>query len=313
MTNAEILAVQKADTALADLSGGSNGGLLNTEQSNIFFRKIIDQPTIVNEARTVSMSSPKREINKVGFGTRILRTGFESARDPRNLVVADRAKPTTGKVTLDTKEFLAEVRLPYEVLEDNVERQNFSDTVMELIAERVALDIEELVLLGDTNTVGDVYLASLDGVLKNVATNGATVNANGASISKTLFRDSNKAMPDRFLRQKQSMRFYTSVDNETQYRDTLADRQTGLGDSLITGMAPVYAFGTPVAPVALMPSDQILFLDPKNILVGFHREVMVETDKIIQERVYLIVVTLRMDVKIEESEATVLVQNVAAV
>ncbi len=315
MTNTEMLAVAKADAALADLS---SGGLLNVEQSNAFFRKVIDQPTIVNEARTVSMSSPKREINKVGFGTRIMRVATQAdatyigSETNRALSATLRSKPTTGKVTLDTKEYIAEVRLPYEVLEDNIERQNFSDTVMELIAERVSLDLEELILLGDTSNLGDAYLGSLDGVLKQVLSNGATVNANGAGISKTIFRDANKAMPDRFLRQKQAMRFYVSVDQETQFRDTLADRQTGLGDSIITGMAPVYAFGTPVAPVALMPADQVLFLDPKNIIVGFHREVMVETDKVITERVYLIVVTLRVDVKIEETDATTLVYGVAA-
>lgn len=302
MTNREVIAVQKADQALADLAAG---GLLNTEQTNTFFRKVIDQPTIVNEARTVGMSSPKREINKVGFGTRILRRASQTAGS-RALIEADRAKADFGKVTLDVKELIAEVRLPYEVVEDNIEREDFTDTIMELIAERVSLDLEELVLLGDTGSA-DNYLATLNGVLKLMSTN--TVDAQGNSINKDVFRDSVKAMPDRYLRTRDRMRFYVSVDNETQYRDSIANRQTGLGDATLTGLSPVYAFGTPVAPVALMPGTKGIFLDPKNIIIGFHREVMIETDKIIAERVWQIVLTLRVDVVLEEEEATVQIQN----
>lgn len=313
MTNRELVAVEKADIALSDLS---SGGLLNTEQANTFFRKVIDQPTIINECRTVGMSSPKREINKVGFGSRIMRAANQAVSLPwgsgtgRSLSSTQRVKPDLGKVTLDTKELIAEIRLPYEVIEDNIERENFSDTVMELISERVSLDLEEWILLGDTSSA-DTYLALNDGVLKLAAgVDGHVVDALGATVSKDVFRDSIKAMPDKFLRTRDRMRFYTSVDNETQYRDTLANRMTGLGDSMITGLAPVYAFGTPVAPVALMPSTKALFLDPKNIIVGFHREVMIETDKIIQERVWVVVLTVRVDVKVEEVDASVLIQNI---
>ena len=63
--------LQKADLAIADLQ--SNGGELLPEQGASFIRKLILQPTIMRQARTVEMTTPKRKINKIGFGSRILR------------------------------------------------------------------------------------------------------------------------------------------------------------------------------------------------------------------------------------------------
>ena len=148
--------IKKADLALSDLAAG---GLLTVEQSDRFFRKLIKSPTILRQVRTVVMSKPEMEINKIGFGTRIMRP----AASATPLIQADRAKPDLGKVTLSTKEVIAEVRIPYDVLEDNIEGGNIAvdpqsgagglhGTLVDLIAERAALDFEELLLLGDTGS-----------------------------------------------------------------------------------------------------------------------------------------------------------------
>ncbi len=55
---------------------------------------------------------------------------------------------------------------------------DFKDTIMALMAERVAIDLEELAILGDTGS-GDAYLALLDGFLvaatSNIVDQGAAV------------------------------------------------------------------------------------------------------------------------------------------
>jgi HK97 family phage major capsid protein len=303
MTNKEL--IRKADLALTELT--SAGGVLNPEQEAAFFRKMIAQPTIMQDARIIFMSSPKREINKIGFGSRILRKGTSATA----LVQGDRAKPDLDRITLDSKEVMAEVQIPYDVIEDNIEREAMSDTVVTLMSERAALDVEELIVQGDTALVGsDPYLGCLDGVLKQADVN--VVNAGGATITKTVFKNGLKAMPDEYMRIRSSMRHYVSIDNETQYRDTIADRQTAMGDSHLSGMSPVFAFGAPVIPVAMMPGANGLFLDPKNIIVGFHRRVQIETDKDIQKRIYIIVLTMRLDVILEEKAAVVKYTNIGS-
>src|SRR5581483_10119119 len=149
--------LQKADLAIADLQ--ANGGELSPEQGAAFIRKLIKQPTLIRQCRVVEMLASKRKINKIGFGTRILRKATSGVALTQN----QRAKPTTEQIQLDTKEQIAEVRLPYDVLEDNIERATAANneapntgpaalrqTIIDLIAERAATDLEELALLADT-------------------------------------------------------------------------------------------------------------------------------------------------------------------
>lgn len=310
MRNNELL--RKADLAISDLT--NDGGYLNPTQSDAFIRMLIAQPTLLRDSRVVRMPAPQFEINKIGFGSRILRPAISGTA----LDDADRVKPTTGKVTLVSKEVMATVYLPYDVIEDNIERASISDTVpagpesmgkegikgtiVSMMAERAALDLEELALNGDTAS-GDAYLALTDGYLKLATSH--IVDVNGAGIDKTMFKNGVIAMPDQYLRNRAIMNHYISVDNETEYRDTLADRFTALGDTMIQGMNTVYAFGSPIKPVSLMGSTVGLFTNPQNLIFGIQRQIQIETDKDIQKRVYVIVLTIRMDFKIEEVDAIV--------
>lgn len=309
--------IKKADLALADLQ--ANGGLLQPEQSNTFIRKLLKTPTILPRVRVISMASPERKINKIGFGQRILRKAVSATA----LAPSDRAKPTTSQLTMRTSEVIAEVRLPYDVLEDNIESAGAANneasnsgpgglrtTLISMIAERAALDMEELALGGDTDSVDD-YLALQDGYLKIAATDGNVVDQNNAAITKTMFKKGKQAMPDQYLRDIANMAHFVSVDQETEYRDTLADRATALGDSLITGSGPVAAYGSSVIPVPTLPDDVGMFVNPKNLIFGIQRNMSMEYDKDITARVYIIVLTARVAFMIEEPEAVVFYENIA--
>jgi HK97 family phage major capsid protein len=299
MTNQQL--IEKADLALSDLSAG---GLLTTEQENAFFRKLIIWPTILQDARVVRMGAPKREVNKIGFGSRVLHKATATTAPTSG----QRSKPDLSRVTLDTVEFIAEVDLPYTALEDNIEGQSMADTIMELLTQRVATDIEEIILLGDVGS-GDPDLAALDGILKQSTSN--IVNAGSSSVSSTHFRNIVRTMPDQYLRNRNALRHYVSMDVETDLRDRLGQRATQVGDTMLTGLNQIYLFGIPVTPAPMMPNANTLTTDPKNIIVGFHREVMVEVDKDIRQRQWIIVLTLRMDVKLEEEPALVKGTNLA--
>jgi HK97 family phage major capsid protein len=315
MKNSSLIA--KADLALADMA--ANGGLLLPEQANTFIRKLIKSPTILPRTRVVSMSAPQRKINKIGFGQRILRRAVSATA----LAPSDRAKPTTSQVVLNTNEVIAEVRLPYDVLEDTIESAQAANnevmntgpgglrtTMIEMIAERAALDLEELALGGDT-TSGDVYLSLQDGFLKTALNTGNVVDFQGAPISKTLFKKGKFAMPDIYLRNIANMAHFVSVDQVTEYEDTLANRQTPLGDSIIADGRMVGAYGSPVIATPTMPDSTGLFIDPKNLIFGVQRQMSMEFDKDITARVYIIVLTARVAFQIEESEAVVSYQNIA--
>lgn len=308
--------IQKADMTLADLA--ANGGLLNPEQTDKFIVQLINQPTILNGARVVSMNAPTRKVNKIGFGSRILRKAVSQTA----LTKDQRAKPTTGQISLETKELIAEVRIPYDVLEDNIERGNINAkagdqagglmaTILSMIAAQAALDLEEWALLGDTAS-GDEFLAMNDGWLK-LASGGHTGSFTLGQMDKNACKSAILALPTQYLRDKSSMRYFMSHANETELRDTYASRQTALGDNNLQNSQNISVFGSQAAPAALMPENKLLFVNPLNLLFGIQRKITVEYDKDITTREFIIVLTTRVDAQIEETDASVLLTGAAPV
>lgn len=305
---------QKADLALSQLT--TNGGLLDAEQNETFIRNLIDQPTMLRAVRTVPMNTPEAKINKIGFGQRILKVApqgtapyqQDTGANNRWLPAADRSAPTTSQISMKTKEVMAEVRIPYEVLEDNIERGGMADTVLALIAERASLDLEELLLLGDTASL-DPYLALHNGILKRVTSN--VVDAGAAAISATVFNNLKKAIPTRFRRNTGAMRFFSSMDRECDYRLNVAGRGTDLGDAILTSNNPLPVLGVPLVSAALMPNANLLFTDPQNIIFGIQRNVRIEQDRDIRSREIIIVLTARVAIQIEEELACAKVINMA--
>lgn len=316
MNNKRIM--EKADVAISDLT--SNGGYLTEEQSNVFLRKLMDEPTMLKVARQVVMSSPQKQINKIGFGARVLRPGISGGA----LSQSDRAKPDFGKVVLNTSEVIAEVRIPYDVIEENIERGSINETmgagadsmspdgikgtIIAMLAQRAALDLEELALFGDTANVSDAYLALMDGWLK--LSTAHIVNGGGVAITRALFKSGVLAMPPKYMRNPTAMSHYIAFDQEINYRDTLAEKNTPLGDSVIQGTGPVFGQGIVVKPVALMPHASGLLCNPQNLIFGVQRQIQIETDKNISERVYIIVLTAKVDFKVEEIDAVVKYTNI---
>ena len=305
--------LQRADMALSDLT---TGGLLNPTQSDRFIRTLQEQPTIMRDVRVITMNSPKEEINKIKLGQRILRA---ASQDPnavgavysgagRWLLPADRTKPTTSKVTLDVKEVIAEVHLPYEVVEDNIERENFSETLLALVAARAALDMEDLIITGDTGS-GDAYFALMNGILAQSTSN--VVDAQGEALDGAIGGLIKKAMPKAF-RSIPGLKLYTTRNAEIDLRLAMASRNTALGDAYLTGNNSIQLLGTPIVGADRMPDYKAFYTDPKNIIVGFHRNVRMEMDRDIRGRELIFVLTARMDVKLEEETAVVKVNNLAS-
>lgn len=316
VSNQEL--ARRADIALADLT--SNGGTMSPEQTETFIDLVYDQPTILKQVRQVRMNAPEVKLNRIGFDTRILRAAnqgtppfaADDGTNDRYVLAADRAKPTTSQIALNSSEIIAEVRIPYELLEDNIEGQSFESHVMRLIAERAAIDLEEFALHADTAS-GDAYLALQNGYLKRMTSH--VVNNASAGVSPNMFKNGLLAMPQRYLRNLPQMKHFVSMANTIKYRDLVSQRATGYGDSMLTTAAPIYAHGVGVEGAPMLAAqaggENLGFLTmPKNLIFGLRRTVSVETDKDIRSREIIIVLTLRAGLQIETEDATVKFTNV---
>jgi HK97 family phage major capsid protein len=313
----EILA--KADMALSDLA---TAGLMQPEQANNFIRILMQDTAFLDDVRLINMSRPKMTVNKLALNTRALRIANQGTissplsgeQGTRAMARADRTKVTTSKVELDTFEVIAEVNLPYEVLEDNIEggqidNTRFQATVLEQLAGRIRIDIEDVLLNGDTASV-DTFLQVRDGIIKQTASN--IVNNSGAALDAVTFNEMIQTLPDKFKRVMNRYKFYVAHNKALQYMMQVAQRQTGLGDSVLVGgngvnFAP---FGVPLVGAASMPATQALFLDPTNILFGVQRNMRMEFDRDTRERVLIIVFTMRFDFKLEQEDMVVKAINI---
>ncbi len=297
--------IEKAFTS-GDLA---SGGLLNPEQAAAFIRKLIDATVALREGRRIPMAAPKRLVEKIGFGSRIMQAATEGTAP------ATTHKPSTSKVELSVVEALAAVDITYSSLEDNIERQNLQQTILDLIAERAALDLEELALHGDTADP-DSYLALLNGWFKQATSH--VVDAANAPVSQDLFIDALKALPAKYMRNAAEWRFYVHRNVELDYRSLLAERATGAGDRYLLENAPVFVGGVPVVFVPAIKSrasgtdtvSDALLVHPQNLIAGFHREISTELERKPRARVIESTTTVRVDFKYEEEDAVVKITNI---
>jgi len=303
--------VQKADFLVAQLAPG---GLLEPAQADRFIRLAIDASVLMQKMTRVDMRAPKELREKIRYGSRALRKGTEATA----LSEAQRSRPDTSKVELDAQLVKAETRISFEAMEDSIERGNFENTVRDTLAERIALDLEDLAVNGDL-TSADSLMSVLDGFL--VQTTSNTVLGGGATLSRPVLKDTLKAMPSEFRRDKRSMAYITADEAVIDYHESLGDRATVLGDEHVVqpenrgfGGSPV--MGVPVFPVNLggaTNETELLFADPSNMLFGVWRNIRVDTDKDVSAGVYVIVVTARVDFKWAEETAAVKTTGIVAV
>lgn len=304
------LVKKRADLAISDLTAQS--GILQPAQANRFIDFILEEPTILKQARVERMSAPKMIINRMGFGSRVLRaarqTGSEldGGGNDRYVRAADRAKPDFGKLELDSHEVIAEVRIPYEALEDNLERGNFEEHLMRSLAARVAVDLEEWALWADT-TSSDAYLALTDGWMKRA--NVHVLDNDGAGLTPDVFAMAQKTLPQKYARLLPQMKGFISVHNVISYRQAVARRATGYGDSAVQNAIDVRAFGLQLEGAPMLAAQgngqQGLVTVPQNLIWGIRRDISVETARDIRSREIIIVVTARVGVQIDEVDAIV--------
>lgn len=302
--NRTLALLHKADLTVGDLKG--EAGFLNPGQAARFIRIAIDESVVMSRARTRPMKAPAELLEKTRFGSRIMRAGAEGTP----VAEADRARPDLDKVELLAKLFRAEVDLSDEVLDDNIERKNLKNTIMTLMGERGALDMDEVLVNGDTSSL-DPFLAQFDGIRKQATSN--IVLAGGETMNKGIFREMIKKMPTEFRKRKKDLTYFTSFDGELDYSDTLADRMTPLGDRQVEADLESIYKGIPVVSVPVIPDDlgggndetEVILTNTQNIVVGMYRRIRMRTDLLVREGILVIVADVRFDVKYEEETAVV--------
>ena len=226
------------------------GGLLNPLQQTQFVTLVKKFSVLLPLIRFVRMPRPLLDIDKLWIGEPVTES-VDEATDTGNL---SRAK--FQRIVLRAQKLRSAWNITTEVLQGNIEQNEFEQSIMNTMIERIATDLEDLAINGDVTTVGADPRARLLRRLNgwDRQTDGAhLVDVRGSSIQKGIFSEMKRRIPTQY-KNDPGIRWIVGDAIATDWADVVSDRGTILGDAALQGaeMAPL---GTPMIRVPLVPDD----------------------------------------------------------
>ncbi|MBE9591902.1 MAG: phage major capsid protein [Proteobacteria bacterium] len=288
-----------------------------------FIRKMQESTVILPIARYFPMDAQIHDIDRISFTGRVLDSGEDAGGSHRNLDEADFAKPVTNTNVLTVHEFQAIVSLRDKALRRNIERENFEDTLIDLLGEAVGRDMEEFALFADkTFTYNqDHVLSKSNGWIKQAA--NAVYGAGGNkdfdpsadTYPENMLNAMLEGMPKEYLSNISSWRYWVNWTVENAYRDILKKRGTALGDLAYTTGGQLAYKGIIIERVPMIeraktegaggPGDVAMLGYPNNHVWGVFHKVTIEREREAKKRRTDFVLTLEVDAGYEDENAVI--------
>jgi len=307
VSNAQALNDIVANKASALAVQTFNKGILNPEQAGRFLREATNDQVVMREASVITMKSHTKNLDRVTMDGRILHSGYDSSGLTRELTDEEKVAFTTWQNQLVAHKLKSQAEIEDDELEDNLEGKAFINTLLDMIGGQVGEDMEVWGLWADSDNIAyetDDLLNSTIGWLQKAGYKVYDTDVTEDGI-EALFDALIAAIPKKFIKNRNQMRFYVPYDYEKMYRDELKGRGTPLGDNTITGYAPLVYEGIPVVHVpslddtvaqGLYGSPAAMLTNPANMVAGFWRQIGIEPDRHAAAEMTEYVLTMRGDV-----------------
>jgi hypothetical protein len=301
--------------------------LLNEEQFAQFMRAATINQTILNDASFRRMNSTSQVVSSTKVTGRVLQNGYKSAG-----VTQDNLTPATigfGKAELVATKLKALTSILDDDKEDNIEREQFEQTLLTMMGEAVGIDLEAVSVFGDTTYKSggsaDPLFSTIDGWLTTATT---TLNTTNEDFDLTkgivdMFDAMIANMPTAY-RQANLMKdlvFYVPFGVYDAYRNFLIDRETGLGDTSLLNAQELSYKGIPVkyAPVldatdgrtvhGAVPS---ILTVPEFLWYGVYKDLSVEPKRIVENEETEYYYRIRCDASLQWNDAVIVADLTAA-
>ena len=316
----------------SDMAGAK--ALLNEEQFAQFMRAATINQTILNDASFRRMNSTSQVVSSTKVTGRVLQTGYKSNGDTQNQLT-----PATigfGKAELNATKLKALTSILDDDKEDNIEREQFEQTLLTMMGEAVGVDLEAVAVFGDTTYVDgssnkDPLFSTLDGWLKSATTTLKSDGAKGSGTKDFDLSDGITAMFDKMLysmpaayRQANLMKdlvFYVPYEVQEAYREFLIDRETGLGDSSLLNATELQYKGIPVkyAPVLDAADGRTvhgnvasMLTVPEFLWYGVYKDLSVEPKRIVEDEETEYYYRIRCDASVQWADSVIVADITAA-
>ena len=309
---------QKAALKLADFNSAS----LTNEEADRFINQVVDESALLKAVRVHRTNSPSGDLSKLNI------TGPVTEKATENTDSGNTYKPANAVVSYATAKTRSAIDITGEVQEDTIEGGGAQSTIMSAMISQIANDMEMLSIEGDTSIAGatasDRLLKSNNGwhTLTGSTSGVNRVDAGGLRASYRLFVEMMRAMPTKWARDLNKLRWVMSKKSEIDLSEEWGGRVTDLGDTLRqTGALPPILGVAPLV-VTLLPTDLtidgtsgdtgsfIWLMDPTNFIYVVQRELTVEWERVPRSDTDQGTVHMRTDFIIEEEDAIVKAYNV---
>ena len=284
--------------------------LLNEEQFAQFMQAATINQTILNDASFKRMNSTSQVVSSTKITGRVLQNGYKTVTT-KNDTTNDNLTPADvdfGKAELVATKLKALTSILDDDKEDNIEREQFEQTLLSMMGQAVGIDLEAVCVFGDTTytsgspAAADPLFSCIDGWLTSATTTLKSDGAKGSGTKDFDLADGITAMLDKMLysmpaayRQANLMKdlvFYVPYEVQEAYREFLIDRETGLGDSSLLNAEELQYKGIPVkyAPVLDAADGRTVHGNVASILTvpeflwyGVYKDISVEPKRIVEE------------------------------
>lgn len=286
----------------------TSGGQLPAEAIDGFWASVIDQTPTLKLITNRSMLSGTGTVDELVISSRSLTASTEGT------AITDPDAVSFNRRTITVVEMGQGIDITKTFLEDNVERENAEQLIIDQIAAQFGNDVEDLGWNGDDDS-STTFLAINDGWI-TLATADSNVNDvtsydSGATCSDVM-HDWKKSVPTKY-KMRPDLTFFVPYAFAENYANEVSARETAMGDQvLINGLPALRYFGHPVVAVPYLTSTTGMLTPAKNLYHAYRRNVTIESEWQPRKRIMEITLTVRNDYEYAAGGAIVLGTSIPA-
>ena len=284
----------------------NTAGKLPAEAVDGFWRSVIDQQVTLKAITTRAMTAGTGTTDELTVTARSMIAATEGS------AVSDNGAVSARRRTITNVEVAWGCDITKTFLEDNIERENAEQTIMNQIALQFGNDIADLGWNGDDDS-STTFLAINDGWLTLAGAdqyvNDVTSYDSNATAADVLLAW-RKSMPTKF-RNLPDLTYFVPYNFAENYADEVATRATGLGDQvLINGLPALRYFGHRIIADPYLASTSGMYTPASNLYLAYRRAVTIDAEWKPRTRLVEITLAARNDYQYASGQAIVLGTNI---
>lgn len=247
-------------------------GNLQEYQAKEYVKLIQEESSFLKLVHSEFVGGATRgNIPKIGVSQENFRPAYESTAG----VAGEEMTLKNPIVPFEVQKIRADFEIPKEWENQNLE--GTLTTVLNMATNQNRVDLVNLMFNGDKES-DNRFRKCQDGFIKKLRTQLPSKQLidlskiDGGMFTEKYFSTLKRSVPSKYRNTK--YRWICSDETYLNYQEFLINRQTSAGDAALTGEGvSLKPFGVPFEVVPNFPDDVIIFADPKNLTIVYHRDI----------------------------------------